>query len=578
MRPPRRQRRQRPTIQPPRWPWPQVALVLAAASLGATLFPAPAAAWTDARVTRASAQVEMDPEGRFFVSLDVGLRVRGGWLSSFQLEGLGERVVFDAERPPSFESADGRRYSPKVSTSASGEVVMAFPSRRRAPRRGHYRVVLHYETGSAAPPAALPSPGQSGDRLQLAFGFPAWRVGLERVDIELTGPAGLELLTPAGPGVEVEVSEAAGRTLLRLSRAHLPRGVPWQLELAVPRAWASPALWPRAAPTLRAITAPADHRPALWWSLLLVFLCVAKQGTLAATGSRGRFVVPLPSRWLRGLATLALGAVAAIAPLGPWTAAPLAAAVLLCVVRPTRTPRRVDLRFAPISPLGLSVARQQRWVGWGSGGAWLDLTRPAGWLLCGALWWLAIAAPHPTGLPWFPWVVAVLSTTLCLTGCARHVEAGTHAAMLTLAARLPALRRAGLDAHLVAGLEPRGRVADVRLALTPSASVPGLIRIDCVQQEVAWFEQTRSCWLLLVEVAEGSLASQAAHRLLPNAHVRTADGRLQRSGAHSVLAAPCRDMVAEAAHVVDALTKEAAARQSPDVPAPEASVTTRSAA
>lgn len=532
---------------------PSMTQAAVAVLLWLAVVPDSARAWTEARVTGVQAQVEVGRDGRFRVALVADLRVRHGWLSSFSIDGLGSPFALDPRKPPFLIGEDGRKYHPQVTELAGGGVELQWNSRRRAPTRGRYELGLYYETGPAEPPVAVPAGPHGGDRLQLAFQLPGWQVGLDRTDLYITGPSGTELVGVRAPGVDVATRQADPLVLLHVSRARLPRTTPWLLRLSVPRPWAAPELWPQRAPRLRSVSAETDPRPLLLWSLIVTLLCLVKQRWPAPPDAPFAFVIPLPAM-LRTLLTVLFGALTCVQPAHPMAYACLAMAVLLSLVRPTPSQRPRCARFAPVSPLCLTVARQRLWASRFSGSAWLDLTRPAGFVLWVGLWLLAAATPAPVEARLLPTIAVALCTVLFLVGGAGRLAPGFDAALVALAPSLSVLRHAGLAPRLVQGLDARGRRRQARIALRPQAALGGLRRVDCLKHQVEWFEQGRRCWLLLVEVVAGSPADARARVLLPNATIAPlSSSEHEDAPARLVLAALCRDLPQEAAHVVAAL-------------------------
>ena len=112
--------------------------VLACALALCALLPARVQAWTEARVETASAHLDMLSGGRARVSLHVGVRVLGGWLSRLELDGLDPGLVLDLERPPFLLCEDGQRLVPETKVQRDGRVVITFPGRSRAPHRGRH--------------------------------------------------------------------------------------------------------------------------------------------------------------------------------------------------------------------------------------------------------------------------------------------------------------------------------------------------------------------------------------------------------------------------------------------------------
>jgi hypothetical protein len=126
------------------------------------LHPSSARAWTEARVESASAWVDVLDEQRVRVSLELSVRVDGGWLTHLSLRGLAPSLSLDSDKPPYVLSEDGRKIAPTVRRDATGELVLGFPDRRTAPRRGRHRVGLVYEATLTTAGASGSAPGLGG--------------------------------------------------------------------------------------------------------------------------------------------------------------------------------------------------------------------------------------------------------------------------------------------------------------------------------------------------------------------------------------------------------------------------------
>ncbi len=379
---------------------------------------ATAHAWTRASVESAEAHVTLEGAARARVALALTLRVHGGWLSRFELTGLGSGLELDPSRPASIVSDDGRSFAPEVHVDARGRAVFSFPDRHAAPRRGAHRLALFYTTslGELEPDAA--------GKLAIGWSLPAWEADLQTADIWLDAPAGARLAaseSDADAAVQRQRVERDGRTLFHLQRSPLPRTVAFGFELELPAGAAVAAPVTPHAP-------PGQHlRPTLAASALLLGLLWLKRRAVRAAsrrhGVRPRPLVPLSAR-TRGACSLALATAAALV-YEPRPGLGLGLFALLITLglergfaaRPSRAPQaRTGAPVpAPASPAPrprLAARCAQLFATDG----WLDATGPLGLgLLCSAyaLAALRIALGVRPGL-WLETLILV--TPLWLTG------------------------------------------------------------------------------------------------------------------------------------------------------------------
>ncbi|MFW6051609.1 MAG: hypothetical protein ACODAU_10560, partial [Myxococcota bacterium] len=243
----------------------QHALLMAGAWVAAA---APARAWTEADVRAVRAEVDVAPDGGAHVQLELGVKVRRGWLEGLEVAGLDPDLELDPERPPWWipvDDGDAEReppaFEPDVRVFRDGRVQLRFID-RRSPRRGTYRAGFAYRTRLQVEPAA-------DDRLRLRWTLPPWRSGLDDVEVRVHAPGRAhpaKSLPDAPSGVRVTRQEDADGTTLTFRRTHLPRTVAWPVAVEVPAGAMAPGLVPeapeRAAPP-RAVSAapPGDPAP-----------------------------------------------------------------------------------------------------------------------------------------------------------------------------------------------------------------------------------------------------------------------------------------------------------------------------
>ncbi|MEY4575461.1 MAG: hypothetical protein RL701_164, partial [Pseudomonadota bacterium] len=191
-------------------------------------WPMPTAAWTDTKLTSASARVDARSAGRVQVELELGVRVNAGWLSHFELLDLGADFELDAAHPVQFVDASGKRFTPSVRTTDQHGVVLEF-ARTQAPKTGAYTLLLAWR--SRAPLA--------GDDGRATWALPRWPNRIPDVRIDVLTPHGSEALTSDTQGADrVSASDlpAEHTTWLRFGRTELPRADAFSVSWQTPRA------------------------------------------------------------------------------------------------------------------------------------------------------------------------------------------------------------------------------------------------------------------------------------------------------------------------------------------------------
>lgn len=454
------------------------ALSLIAAIAGLLAVPAPVRAWTDAQVTSARAEVAVAPDASAQVQVELQVEVRGGWLEGLELAGFEEEMQLD-EGSVVFVSDEGERLTPRVRVRDDGRIQLRF-ARRSAPRRGRYRVRLHYGTDLA------PHARADGDaHALLSWTMPGWRSGLDGVEVTLALPGAQADFAPdeserATVQRERSVDRAAGtpRTQLRWRRAHLPRTLPWEVTARVPRADLDPGVVetprpPNAAPPPPTALGDSEAPDPRWPFLVLALLCVGWLTVFARrAGARGalpRGVLPMPTAARVVVAVVACGAGAFVSSV-PLLFACAGLAALAVVERAA----------------GLRAPRVGRWCVLGAGeelpetgDRWrlLDVHHGVGaalWIALGAAGFalhLHLGEPPALAACWLAAAVALLGT-------------GESRLPVGLAQRLARLRSvdrqddAWVVVHRVGGTE--GAVQDVRLRWPCRELAEGLLRCDLV--------------------------------------------------------------------------------------------------
>lgn len=354
------------------------ALVLAMSVPGA------AHAWTEARVESAGAQLDVQGDGRAHVSLRIGVRVLGGWLSKLELAGLDPGLALDPAQPPSLLTEDGQQLTPEVRFLRGGRVVIGFPSRSGAPHRGRHDLLLHYTT------TLMSEPSKDGGRT-LRWSLPAFSADLRDVDVQIGAPGGARATGEPDGAVTVSESTQGGRAVLRWQRAQLPRTLVFEAALALPASVVRATL--RSQQQERV---PLFAQHTTWAALLLLLLVAAKRAAVhaseRASHARGWPLLGLRGR-ARALASIALaGAAIGLSPVQPWLGSAALCALCACGLDrgfarlPQRPLRWTRARYA----LELARLRRLRAARLLGAAAWLDATTPLGFSLLAALYALAL--------------------------------------------------------------------------------------------------------------------------------------------------------------------------------------------
>jgi hypothetical protein len=470
----------------------RVATVLAVAA--AVTAPATARGWTDAHVRGAHAHVEVRPDGTARVSMELLVRIHGGWLEGLEVAGLDPDFALDETKPPWAVSGEDPsvKFEPTARTDRD-RLSLSFRGRGASPRRGTLRVGFVYATSLAHRATA----GRGDGTIRVRWTLPPWRSGLDGVSIAVTVPRGsVPASEDTRSSLGVERWDLGDRTLLVWQRSHLPRTVPWTVEVDVPdsamaSALRTPAAPPR--PKLRS-TARAPAEPVLAGPIVLaVALCVlvllgraSFAHACRVAAAEPRPLVPLPF-WL--LAPVVIGACGWAAlhwiERPPLALAALAAVALLSL---QRTPAHLSHaprlgRFRPAVRRDLSCARRAEWARLLGLVTPVDVTTPIG---------LGLAAAAATGIwraaelgalpPLFVEATALLALPM-ITATRAHLPT-TPPIRLARLARLARRWRLELGdgpAHalaLVVHADASDRWQDARLRIVPERAPDDLRRLD----------------------------------------------------------------------------------------------------
>jgi hypothetical protein len=379
-----------------------------ALGLGALATAPSARAWTDARVETAGAHLDVLPGGRARVSLRLGVRVSGGWLSRLELAGLDPGLVLDRDKPPSLSSEDGQKLQPETRLERDGRLVITFPSRSRAPRRGRHSLVLTYLT------SLVSEPSRDGQRT-MRWALPAFRADLRDVEVSVNAPLGAQPSAEGNDGATTISHWPRGeRTVLRWQRAQLPRTLAFSAAFRVP---ASAAGRPAAAALAgQPERAPTFGGAAAWAAFALLMLVGAKCAAVGASCRHER-VRALPLLGLRGLPRALVASSLALAAAWLYGVQPLLggatfAALSACALErsllpvPAAQPRWTRARIA----LELTRLRRTRLRRLFGAAAWLDATTPLGLGSLTCCWALVLLRAN-LGAGIDVWLEALLAAT-----------------------------------------------------------------------------------------------------------------------------------------------------------------------
>jgi hypothetical protein len=516
----------------------RLALVGLAASW---LVPLPARAWTEARVTTASAVVTVAPDGAADVALELGLSIHAGWLEGLEIAGLDPDLELDAADEVRFVSEEGERFTPTVTSLAGGRVSFTFP-RREAPRRGRYRTVLRYRTmlgGRATTPT-----GRGTVRFE--WTMPGWQSGLDGVLVQIVAPRGAFL--PEGEidaqaTIDFDRREDASGTVLAFRRAHLPRTVPWIVAFEVPEEEVSASLrGPRTHAPIPRPTSPAPPLPSLPRSFfmavaLFVALAVSKRVAFTRAGRRlGAMPRPLIPTGVGLYALLALASGAASVELARrdlelWPI-PLFALVLLSVQRPVRMVSAPRLgAFRRPGQAHFAAARRAKLVSALSPVRFLDASHPFGatiTALCAGGILLMAREDGPWPFAFGPAHAASLLVGLMLT-CPSTRLPMAPVLRLGVLRRLATRLRVSLDAEqpafgllLLVHEDADGRMQDARIRVATEHRPRGLVRLDIAHLERDDLGGHRSSPVVVLVTRAGSPAELAVADAFPHLRAQQA--------------------------------------------------------
>ena len=503
--------------------------------------PAQGRAWTETRVTAASAEVTLSPDGGVKGVLRAELRVLGGYLSRFELAGLSPEVELEPSEPPTLEPVDeGAPLYPQATVRRGGRVILDFGGRRHAPTRGRYLLTLPFVARSVPLNGAADS-GFARQRLML----PSWEINLEDVVVTVDAPAGSRLARE-GWLLSAQTQRTSSGTKIMVRRDQLPRTTAMDVLIDVPVRAAQASAGSRAS---IASVAARDFNPrgfgASHLSLVVALLALLKLVVVTRRARRegqlSRFLVMGISPAWRASLMACVNAAAWWWPSAQSWAVAAALCALLVLERRSLEGQRMAGRYWTRAASGAELATL-RWRALCErfdAAAMLDITTLAGLVTfcCIALLALTIARHQGTHevLPFF------LCTALLFTSGTRRFQPWSLAEK---ASRLLIAQRtlAAMGGRLVACTDRRLSPArELRLELRLSSSAPGLVELSIVAGEREVYGQAVSalCWLVIVN------AESDAHSRILDA-LPQSRGRMHAASGTLSFVAPVRDLQREA--------------------------------
>lgn len=510
-----------------------VPVLLAALSLSTG-----ASAWTDTLVESFRARVDARGEGPAKVEIELGIRIRGGWLEGLEITGLDPELVVSRDPRPVLYSAEGQPYFPAVEMASDGSLWIRF-AKTKAPRRGTYTAKLTFESPAAAPRA-------SQGKRRVEFTIPGFRSGLDGAEIELLVPKGARLPHDFKPTSTVRTSHESRpdgeRYVFR--RVHLPRTVSFTAALELPSGvGATTIVEGRSFGSLPEPTSPASPLPSPGAMALGVILMAWAVAARAAhrRASRRRGAVP---KNLVGIESDLVHAALVAAAAGgmtfafrafPFVAAGLSLAILLVSLErlpKALTPPRPG-RFTRAHARMLREAQKRVRRLWLEPIAFLDPFRPFGaLLLVGAVTgvaYLELRVPVDLDAPFTPlhglFVLVALALAfgrarLPRTIDERLVDVFREASRLTL----PLDEKAPLAISLAVHLDQDESIQDVRIRVHTKDRPNGLLRLDVTSVDRAGLGGFAAEDVLLVVTRLGSAAELAVSQAFPDVPYQDAPG------------------------------------------------------
>lgn len=494
-------------------------------------------AWTDAKVQGVHTYIELSENGIADVLMKIKIRVRGGWLSRFEITGLDDDLVLDVTRPAVIISEEGPRYIPEIKMRETGTVILNFTDRKRVPRRGTYTCELRYTTASIVRDIE----NASVDKRYVYWSLPPWHVGLENVQIEIAAPLGSRPLALSAEESFVEqrnYSDSNNQTVLQYRRIHLPRTVAWEIGFTLPNSTPASTAPVRSTDTTSSNTTTQESVAisGSWIAVLLGVIAMLKR-FFVMRNCRRRRVEPIPliapkSDYLRHslLVLLAFGAFVL------FSTNRVTALVLCCLVVVLSIDK--TYRQLPVLQKGVwrSVTQRDLWVArfypykiFFSFSAWLDATTPLGLallvsniILSFLLYW---QGDSDFAYSWS--CSAILVTPLFLTGTRKDFPLSPEVALNVLndfVVRTSTTPRSGsnIGRDLLLYQTPSGDWQEARLRFDCKTFTEGLQQLDLVIADFRACRTTDPELALLSVATLGSPADRILNTRLKNASTYSA--------------------------------------------------------
>ncbi len=521
-------------------------LVLA---LHAAFAPTGAQAWTDAHVRSVRAHVEVQPEGRARVAMELLVRIHGGWLEGLEVAGLDPDLTLDEGKPPWAVSDDEPtlKFAPHARVDEEGRLSLSFRGRNASPRRGTVRVGFVYTTNLAH----RATEGLSNGRVRVRWTLPPWRSGLDGVELALTVPPGAEQTAASTADRRAAVGfdryALDDRTVFRWQRAHLPRTLAWTVEVDVPAESMSAELRappepPRPKPRVLvgSRAEPSRAAPVVLVAALLLLVLLRRRTVARAcrrAGAVPRSLVALPAT-LSTVAAVGCAAGAALV----WADRPLLGlglAAVLAVLSLDRAPAlsahapRLG-RFRAVRPVDLSRARRAVWARRLGLVTPVDLTTPAGIVLIATLGLAVHLAASDGQLGSDPTLLAglLLLAVPALTGTRWQLPPTPELRVAALARHAARLRvdlgGVPIALALVVHADPQDRWQDARLRIVTPDAPAALVRLDVAIGDTVELGGVRSVLVALAVTRRGSTADAALGHALDAAREEHAGDRVAR--------------------------------------------------
>lgn len=484
---------------------------------------AKAHAWTDAKVQGVHTRIELSENGVADVAMTIKIRVRGGWLSRFEITGLDEDIVFAATRPAVLISEEGRRYIPEIKVRDPGNVVLKFTDTKRVPRRGSYLCELRYATASIA----NDSENTGDDKHHAYWSLPPWPVGLEDIQIEIVTPLGSRPLALSEEESFVEhrgYHDDDNQTVLSWRRVHLPRTVAWKVGFTLPgQSVIQSAPVRSAVPTSNDLAKqPSAMSSCKWIALLLgIFALLKRLLVLRICRKRRIEVIPLfapDSERLRDSLIILFAFAAYLL----FDSNRVTALVLCCLVvvlsidkRYRRRPFRQIGEWREVTKRDLQIARFSHYQSLFDFAAWLDATTPLGiallltnYVLSFLLYW---QGDNNFAYSWTCGVILV--TPLFLTGTRKNFPLSPEATLNILSdfvirGSMKDLSESDIGCSLLLYKTPSGEWHEARLRFRSDMFTDGLQQLDLVIAVFSPFHATDPDIALLSVAAAGSPADR----------------------------------------------------------------------